>query len=72
MADFEDRMVRAPEFYYRLGISKSKFYQCVQNGQLPQPVRPGPRLAVWPNTVVKEVIEKVKNGELKLSLSKTA
>lgn len=70
MDDFEDRMVRAKEFAYRLGLSKSMFYQCVQNGQLPQPLRPSPRCTVWPNEVVREVLQKMKNGELDLSLAK--
>lgn len=69
-ADIEERLVPASEFYYRLGISKSMFYECLKKGQLPEPIRQSPRKTSWKNKVVRDVINKIENGELKLSLAK--
>lgn len=61
----DERFVKAPEFYKRLGVSKSKFYQSVREGKLPQPIKISPRNAVWPSSVVHEVLTGIANGSLK-------
>lgn len=61
----DERFVKAPEFYKRLGVSKSKFYQSVREGKLPQPIKISPRNAVWKSSVVNEVLGSVANGSLK-------
>lgn len=61
----DERFVKAPEFYKRLGVSKSKFYQSVRDGKLPQPIKISPRNAVWKSSVVNEVLDSVADGSLK-------
>lgn len=53
----EDRFVRAPEFYYYLGISKSQFYRMVREGKLPPPKKISPRTSVWTLRQVREVLD---------------
>lgn len=60
----DERFVKAPEFYKRLGVSKSKFYQSVREGKLPPPIKISPRNAVWKSSVVNEVLGSVANGSL--------
>lgn len=60
-----ERFVKAPEFYHRLGVSKSKFYQSVREGSLPAPIKISPRNSVWPSSQVDQVMTDVKNGVLK-------
>lgn len=61
----DERFVKAPEFYKRLGVSKSKFYQSVRDGKLPQPIKISPRNAVWKSSIVNEVLDSVADGSLK-------
>lgn len=61
----DERFVKAPEFYKRLGVSKSKFYQSVRDGKLPAPIKISPRNSVWTWSTVKEVIIKIADGSLK-------
>lgn len=61
----DERLVRAQEFYTRLGVCKSKFYKSVREGKLPAPIKVSPRNSVWPAIVVSGVIDDIKNGNLK-------
>lgn len=61
----DERFVKAPEFYKRLGVSKSKFYKSVRDGFLPAPIKISPRNSVWPSSQVDKVMNDIKNGTLK-------
>ena len=60
------RLVRAKEFYTRLGISKSRFYTCIRSGSLPKPIKVSNKYTVWPETQVDSIIAGISNGEVRL------
>ena len=48
------KFLRLPEVKTTVGMSRSQIYRLIQLGQFPKPVKIGPRVSVWPDTVVKE------------------
>lgn len=59
-----DTLCSAKEFMKYLGIKKSKFYECVNEGKLLQPIKLTMTRRVWPLSVINQVVERIKAGEL--------
>jgi prophage regulatory protein len=47
-----DALLRAPEVYTRLGISRREFYRRIERGKFPPGVKVGDWLRRWPKSVV--------------------
>lgn len=58
----EERLVTPKEFCERLSISKTTFFNWVNSGKLPQPIRLGDRILRWKSSVVDEAIDSLCNG----------
>ncbi len=58
------RLVRAREFYTRLGLSKTKFFSCVKSGSLPKPVHVTTRHIAWPIEQVDAVLGGILSGDI--------
>lgn len=58
----DDRLVRAAEFYFYLGISKAHFYNLVKKGKIPQPRKLSPRTSLWTMRQVKEALNNMSTG----------
>ena len=59
-----DGFIRPKEMCKLLGISKTKLYDCISKGKVPKPVKHGSRIALWHASVVTQLIDSVKSGEL--------
>lgn len=60
-----DGFIRREHFRMLLGNpSIATFYEWINQGILPKPVKCGPRMIMWPTTQVKETLEKIRNGGL--------
>jgi len=47
---FDERFFTAAEIMDRLRISKSTFYARLKNGDIPAPIKIGPRCSRWPES----------------------
>ncbi|ANC36546.1 AlpA family phage regulatory protein [Acinetobacter baumannii] len=56
-----DRRVRAKEFMALLSIKKDAFYDRVNSGEIPQPIRINKKDVFWYESVVKKEVEKFKD-----------
>ncbi len=59
-----DNFVRPKELCKLLGISRSKLYACIREGKVPKPIKQGSRISLWSSSVVAEIINRIKQGEL--------
>ena len=55
-----DRRVRASEFMKLMAVGKTKFYNMIKNGDIPQPVRLSEKEVFWYESIVKKEVEKYK------------
>lgn len=55
-----DRRVRASEFMKLMAVGKTKFYNMIKNGDVPQPVRLSEKEVFWYESIVKKEVEKYK------------
>ena len=44
---FEPRILRLPEVKHRTGLSKASIYRQIATGDMPPPIRLGPRAVGW-------------------------
>ena len=59
----QDGFIRREHFRMLLGNpSVATFYQWIQEGIIPKPVKCGPRMIMWPAPQVIETLEKIRNG----------
>lgn len=52
--DTETRFLRMPEVARILGCSPSTIHRRVKAGEMPHPVKHGPRMSVWPARVIQD------------------
>ncbi|MCU4499256.1 AlpA family phage regulatory protein [Acinetobacter radioresistens] len=57
-----DRRVRAKEFMNLLAVGRTKFYELLKSGKLPQPVRLSEKDIFWYESIVKKEVEKFKDN----------
>lgn len=57
-----DRRVRASEFMKLMAVGKTKFYEMVKSGVVPEPVRLSDREVFWYESIVKKEVEKYKSN----------
>ena len=50
------RFVRAPESFNKCGLSKSRGWQLIKEGQFPKPIRIGPNSVAWLESELDEWI----------------
>ena len=53
----DGRFFTAAEIMDRLKISKSTFYARLKNGDLPAPVKIGPRCSRWPESAFEDFLQ---------------
>jgi prophage regulatory protein len=56
------RFIRMPELRQKVGLSRSQIYRLIQDGAFPTPLKIGPKVAVWPETVVDEWMTDLVSG----------
>jgi excisionase family DNA binding protein len=59
-----DGFIRPKELCRLLGISRTKLYACIHDGKVPKPLKQGSRISLWPASVVTELVNSIKAGEL--------
>lgn len=55
-----DRRVRAKEFMALLSIKKDAFYDRINSGEIPQPIRINKKDVFWYESVVKKKLKSLK------------
>ena len=65
----DDSFLRPNDFCKKLGISRSLLYSCIREGKIPKPIKQGQRVSLWPMSVVNDIVDKIKGGELCLGKS---
>lgn len=57
------RLLRLPEVLSRFPVSTSKWYQGIQQGVYPRPIKLGRRTAAWRESDIEALIERLSSGE---------
>lgn len=55
-----DRRVRASEFMKLLSVGRTKFYNMVKQGDVPEPIKISDKEVFWYESTVKQEVEKYK------------
>jgi prophage regulatory protein len=63
MESRSQRLLRLPEVLHRLGIKKSSWYSGVKAGRYPAPRKLGPRVSVWPEGEIDNLVQEISRGE---------
>lgn len=53
------RLLRLPEVLQRLGCGRTFFLDRVRGGQFPKPIKLGRRIAVWPESAVSALVQRI-------------
>ena len=51
----QERLLRLPEVLTIVGLRKSAWYDGIQKGEYPKPIKKG-RSSFWPSSTIKEVV----------------
>lgn len=62
-----DRRVRASEFMRLMAVGKTKFYNMIRDGEVPEPVRLSEKEVFWYESTVKEEVEKYKPKDVMIA-----
>ncbi len=60
----QEGFVRLPQILAVIPISKTQFWQGIKDGKFPAPVKLGVRTSAWRVSEIRELIEKLNNGDL--------
>lgn len=55
--------MRLPQILSIIPISKSAWYNGINDGKFPKPIKLGPRTSAWKRSDIKQLLEKFENGE---------
>ena len=58
-----ERLLRLPEARKRLGVGRTFFLDRVRSGQFPRPIKLGERVAVWPESQIDALVERLASGQ---------
>lgn len=52
----EDRLIKLPEVLAVVGMKKTAWYDGIRAGKYPEPIKRGPRDAVWPMSAIQKIV----------------
>ncbi|MBF7693909.1 helix-turn-helix transcriptional regulator [Acinetobacter pollinis] len=59
-----DRRIRAKEFMYFLGVTRYKFYELINKGDIQSPIKISERDVFWYSSYVKQKVEEHKKSDI--------